>query len=66
MNLVADFPRVLATLIDRSFVLVHPSTTGARDDTITVLALAPGKLPPGTPNWHPVLTTNSPKIDTPC
>ena len=24
-----------------------------------------GYLPPGTPNWHPVLKKNSPKIDTP-
>ena len=24
-----------------------------------------GYVPPGTPNWHPVLKTNSPKIDTP-
>ena len=24
-----------------------------------------GYVPPGTPNWHPVLTKNSPKIDTP-
>ena len=22
-------------------------------------------VPPGTPNWHPVLKKNSPKIDTP-
>ena len=22
-------------------------------------------VPPGTPNWHPVLKQNSPKIDTP-
>ena len=40
VNLVADFPRVLATLIDWSFVLVRPSTSGARDDAITVLDLA--------------------------
>ena len=25
-----------------------------------------GYVPPGTPNWHPVLKTISPKIDTPC
>ena len=24
-----------------------------------------GYVPPGTPNWHPVLKRNSPKIDTP-
>ena len=24
-----------------------------------------GYVPPGTPNWHPVLKTISPKIDTP-
>ena len=24
-----------------------------------------GYVPPGTPNWHPVLKKNSPKIDTP-
>ena len=24
-----------------------------------------GYVPPGTPNWYPVLNTNSPKIDTP-
>ena len=24
-----------------------------------------GYVPPGTPNWHPVLKTNSFKIDTP-
>ena len=24
-----------------------------------------GYVPRGTPNWHPVLKTNSPKIDTP-
>ena len=24
-----------------------------------------GYVPPGTPNWHPVLEKNSPKIDTP-
>ena len=24
-----------------------------------------GCVPPGTPNWHPVLKKNSPKIDTP-
>ena len=24
-----------------------------------------GYVPPGTPNWHPVLNKNSPKIDTP-
>ena len=24
-----------------------------------------GYVPPGTPNWHPVLNTISPKIDTP-
>ena len=24
-----------------------------------------GHVPPGTPNWHPVPKTNSPKIDTP-
>ena len=24
-----------------------------------------GYLPPGTPNWHPVLEKISPKIDTP-
>ena len=24
-----------------------------------------GYVPPGTPNWHPVLNRNSPKIDTP-
>ena len=24
-----------------------------------------GYVPPGTPNWHPVLKNNSPKIDTP-
>ena len=24
-----------------------------------------GYGPPGTPNWHPVLEKNSPKIDTP-
>ena len=24
-----------------------------------------GHVPPGTPNWHPVLKTISPKIDTP-
>ena len=24
-----------------------------------------GYVPPGTPNWHPVLKTNSPNIDTP-
>ena len=23
-----------------------------------------GHVPPGTPNWHPVLKINSPKIDT--
>ena len=23
-----------------------------------------GYVPPGTPNWHPVLKKNSPKIDT--
>ena len=24
-----------------------------------------GYVPSGTPNWHPVLKNNSPKIDTP-
>ena len=24
-----------------------------------------GYVPPGTPNWHPVLEKSSPKIDTP-
>ena len=24
-----------------------------------------GYVPPGAPNWHPVLKKNSPKIDTP-
>ena len=24
-----------------------------------------GYVPPGTPNWHPVLKQTSPKIDTP-
>ena len=24
-----------------------------------------GYVPPGTPNWHPVLKKKSPKIDTP-
>ena len=24
-----------------------------------------GYVPPGTPDWHPVLKKNSPKIDTP-
>ena len=24
-----------------------------------------GYVPPGTPNWHPVLKKHSPKIDTP-
>ena len=24
-----------------------------------------GYVPPGTPNWHPILKRNSPKIDTP-
>ena len=24
-----------------------------------------GYVPPGIPNWHPVLEKNSPKIDTP-
>ena len=24
-----------------------------------------GYVPPGTPNWHPVLKQNFPKIDTP-
>ena len=24
-----------------------------------------GYVPPGAPNWHPVLKNNSPKIDTP-
>ena len=24
-----------------------------------------GYVPPGTPNWHPVLKKNSPKIDIP-
>ena len=24
-----------------------------------------GDVPPGTPNWHPFLKKNSPKIDTP-
>ena len=24
-----------------------------------------GYVPPGTPNWHPVLKKNSPKTDTP-
>ena len=24
-----------------------------------------GYVPPGNPNWHPVLKKNSPKIDTP-
>ena len=24
-----------------------------------------GYVPPGTPNWHPVLENISPKIDTP-
>ena len=24
-----------------------------------------GYVPPGTPNWHPVLKKNSPEIDTP-
>ena len=24
-----------------------------------------GYVPPGTPNWYPVLKKNSPKIDTP-
>ena len=24
-----------------------------------------GYVPPGTPNWHPVLKKNCPKIDTP-
>ena len=24
-----------------------------------------GYVPPGTPNWHPVLEKNFPKIDTP-
>ena len=24
-----------------------------------------GYVPPGTPNWHPVLNKISPKIDTP-
>ena len=24
-----------------------------------------GCVPPGTPNWHPVLKKNSPKTDTP-
>ena len=24
-----------------------------------------GYVPPGSPNWHPILKKNSPKIDTP-
>ena len=39
----------------------HNSTPWGRD----VGYFLGGYLPPGTPNWHPVLKKNSPKIDTP-
>ena len=53
--------------------------TPAKVSLVTALKLSPvgrgpggalgyflgGYVPPGTPNWHPVLKKNSPKIDTP-
>ena len=44
-------------------VVVDTSVVDARGGALRYFL--GGYVPPGTPNWHPVLNTNSPKIDTP-
>ena len=43
----------------RDFELADPGGEGALGYFLG------GYVPPGTPNWHPILEKNSPKIDTP-
>ena len=62
-NLACSLTRILlATLMergrDRNSHLIYPRG-GALGYFLG------GYVPPRTPNWHPVLKTNSPKIDTP-
>ena len=42
-----------------SFLVISPGGGGALGYFLG------GYVPPGTPNWHPVLRKISPKIDTP-
>ena len=41
------------------------SEFGDRASTNRIGTPGGGYVPPGTPNWHPVLEKFSPKIDTP-
>ena len=51
---------IRTSFVKSRFVIARPG--GGGGDLGIFLG---GYVPPGTPNWHPVLKKNSPKIDTP-
>ena len=67
MNYLKSISRTLEDFLKCSFSLIKSTrvyTGGGGGEGAALGYFWGGYVPPGTPNWHPILEEISPKIDT--